>query len=101
MQIGEQRSRGFDMDLVWQPVPGLQMIGSYAHIDAFLVQDQFYPAGDKVERVPANNSFCGSAKRPASPERETVRNESPGHRERTALGAFQRYLLGEHDVSDR
>src|SRR5262245_19482386 len=37
-----------------------------------------------------------SAKRPASPERETVRNESPGHRERTALAAFQRYLLGEH-----
>ena len=43
------------MDLIWQPIPGLQMIGSYAHIDAFLVQDQLYPAGNKVERVPANS----------------------------------------------
>jgi len=55
VQIGEQRSRGFDMDLVWQPIPGLSIIGSYAHIDAFLVQDQFYPVGNKVDRVPADS----------------------------------------------
>jgi iron complex outermembrane recepter protein len=55
VQIGEQRSRGFDMDLTWQPIPGLSIIGSYAHIDAFLVQDQLYPTGNKVDRVPADS----------------------------------------------
>jgi iron complex outermembrane receptor protein len=55
VQIGEQRSRGFDMDLVWQPIPGLSMIGSYAHIDAFLVQDQLYAPGNKLDRVPADS----------------------------------------------
>jgi iron complex outermembrane receptor protein len=55
VQIGEQRSRGFDMDLTWQPIPGLAIIGSYAHIDAFLVQDQLYPAGNKLDRVPADS----------------------------------------------
>ena len=55
VQIGAQRSRGFDMDFTWQPIPGLSIIGSYAHIDAFLVQDQLYPAGNKLDRVPANS----------------------------------------------
>jgi iron complex outermembrane receptor protein len=55
VQIGAQRSRGFDMDLIWQPIAGLSIIGSYAHIDAFLVQDQLYPAGNKLDRVPADS----------------------------------------------
>lgn len=55
VQIGEQRSRGFDMDLTWQPIAGLAIIGSYAHIDAFLVQDQLYPAGNRLDRVPADS----------------------------------------------
>jgi iron complex outermembrane receptor protein len=55
VQSGEQRSRGFDMDLTWQPLPGLSIIGSYAHIDAFLIQDQLYPAGNKLDRVPADS----------------------------------------------
>ncbi len=55
VQIGEQRSRGVDMDLTWQPIPGLAIIGSYAHIDAALVQDQLYPAGNRLDRVPADS----------------------------------------------
>jgi hypothetical protein len=42
-----------------------------------------------------------SAKKPAWPEHENVRNEPSGHREGAALGAFQCDLLGEHDVSYR
>jgi iron complex outermembrane receptor protein len=55
VQTGAQRSRGFDMDLIWQPIAGLSIIGSYAHIDAFLVQDQLYPAGNKLDRVPSDS----------------------------------------------
>ena len=43
----------------------------------------------------------GSAKKPASPKRESVRNESSGHRERATFAVFQRDLLGQHDISDR
>ena len=45
--------------------------------------------------------FWRSAKKSASPEHEAVRNESSGHGQRTALAAFQRDFLGEHDVSNR
>ena len=34
-QVGEQRSQGFDIDLTWQPLPGLSMLASYAHVDAY------------------------------------------------------------------
>lgn len=55
VQIGAQRSQGFDMDITWQPIAGLSIIGSYAHVDAFVVQDQLYPAGNKLDRVPADS----------------------------------------------
>src|SRR6185295_13036373 len=40
------------------------------------------------------------AKKPTSPER-AIRNESSGHCERAALGAFQCDLLGQYDITDR
>jgi len=55
LQIGAQRSRGLDMDLTWQPAPGLSILGSYAHIDAFVVQDQLYPAGNRIDGVPTDS----------------------------------------------
>ncbi len=55
VQIGEQRSQGFDMDLTWQPLPGLSIIGSYAHVNAYLIEDQLYPASNKLDRVPADS----------------------------------------------
>jgi iron complex outermembrane recepter protein len=55
IQVGEQRSQGFDLDLTWQPLPGLSILGSYAHIDAYIVQDQFYAAGNTIERVPKDS----------------------------------------------
>lgn len=42
-----------------------------------------------------------STKEPASPEHETGRCEPPGHLERAVLAAFQRDLLGKHNISDR
>ncbi|HLH90276.1 MAG TPA: TonB-dependent siderophore receptor [Xanthobacteraceae bacterium] len=55
LQIGAQRSRGFDLDLTWQPLPGLSILASYAHIDAYVLQDQLYPAGNRLDEVPADS----------------------------------------------
>lgn len=33
-----ERSRGFETDMIWQPTPGWRLIGSYAYLDAFLVE---------------------------------------------------------------
>jgi iron complex outermembrane receptor protein len=54
-QVGVQRSEGFDLDLTWQPLPGLSILGSYAHINATVIEDQLYPAGNTVERVPKDS----------------------------------------------
>lgn len=55
VQTGEQRSRGFDMALTWQPSPGLSMLASYAHVDARITQDVFFAVGNRVDRVPEDS----------------------------------------------
>jgi iron complex outermembrane receptor protein len=55
VQIGEQRSRGFEADLTWQPIPGLSMLASYAHIDARIIQDQLFAPGNRLDRVPLDS----------------------------------------------
>jgi iron complex outermembrane receptor protein len=55
VQIGEQRSQGFEADVTWQPIPGLSMLASYAHIDARIVQDQLFAPGKRLDRVPADS----------------------------------------------
>ena len=39
VQSGEQRSKGFEADLVWQPTQNLSFLASYAHIDAKVEKD--------------------------------------------------------------
>lgn len=55
VQTGELRSRGFDAAVVWQPLPGLSMLASYAHIDARLTQDAVLQPGNRLDRVPADS----------------------------------------------
>jgi iron complex outermembrane receptor protein len=55
VQIGEQRSQGFEADVTWQPIPGLSMLGSYAHIDARIIRDQLFAPGNVLDRVPADS----------------------------------------------
>jgi iron complex outermembrane recepter protein len=52
VQTGEQRSRGFDMALTWQPSPGLSVLASYAHVDARISQDSFFAVRNRLDRVP-------------------------------------------------
>ena len=56
VQAGEERSKGFDADLTWQPFAGLSVLASYAHIDARVTQDIFFPVGNRVEFVPEDSA---------------------------------------------
>ena len=53
IQIGEQRSTGFEMDLIGEISPGLNLIGTYSYTDAF-VSDDLREAfnGNKLPNVP-------------------------------------------------
>jgi iron complex outermembrane receptor protein len=54
---GEQRSRGFDMDLLWQPNRNWQVLANYAHINATLTKavPGVAPAGNQINIVPENS----------------------------------------------
>lgn len=54
-QVGAQRAEGFDADLTWQPLPGLSMLASYAHVTAVVLEDQMFPPGTVLERVPRDS----------------------------------------------
>jgi iron complex outermembrane recepter protein len=54
-QVGEQRAEGFDADLTWQPVAGLSILASYAHVKAVVTQDQLFAPGTVLERVPRDS----------------------------------------------
>lgn len=56
VQAGEERSKGFDADLTWQPFTGLSVLASYAHVDARVTQDVFFPVGNRVEFVPEDSA---------------------------------------------
>lgn len=47
------------------------------------------------------NDAVPSAERSGLPEMETARSELPGYSEHLGFACFQRYLLGQHDISDR
>lgn len=54
-QVGEQRSEGFDADMTWQPLAGLSILASYAHVKAIVTQDQLFASGNVLERVPRDS----------------------------------------------
>ena len=78
LQTGEQRSRGFDADLTWQPIAGLSMIASYAHIDAEITKDEILPVGNRLDRVPKNFRTCvGQLQGPGRLAQERVGRSRP------------------------
>jgi iron complex outermembrane receptor protein len=54
---GEQRSRGFDMDLLWQPDGYWRVLASYGYVDATLRNPipGVAPAGNQLNIVPKNS----------------------------------------------
>jgi iron complex outermembrane receptor protein len=52
IQTGEQRSRGIEADLTWEPVPAFSLLANYAYTDATVTEDTRIPIGDRLARVP-------------------------------------------------
>lgn len=55
VQSGEQRARGIEADLVWEPTPALSLLGNYAYTQAQVTEDNTIPMGDVLARVPRHS----------------------------------------------
>ncbi|RMN81092.1 putative TonB-dependent siderophore receptor [Pseudomonas cannabina] len=52
VQSGEQRARGVEADLVWEPIPAFSLLTSYAYTQAEVTDDNSIPIGAGLPRVP-------------------------------------------------
>lgn len=52
---GEQRSRGIEAELQWQPVRGLSLNLAYTYVDATVTKDNFFTVGAPLSNVPKHN----------------------------------------------
>ncbi|AFZ29086.1 TonB-dependent siderophore receptor [Gloeocapsa sp. PCC 7428] len=56
VQVGEQRSRGIELDVTGEILPGWNMIVSYAYTDAEVTEDNSIPEGNQLTGVPENQA---------------------------------------------
>ncbi|MGP1256415.1 MAG: TonB-dependent siderophore receptor [Kiloniellales bacterium] len=54
-QTGEQRSRGAELDLIWQATPELTFLANYAYTNAKVTDDLRIPEGDRLARIPRHS----------------------------------------------
>ncbi|MBD2342621.1 TonB-dependent siderophore receptor [Anabaena subtropica] len=52
VQVGEQRSRGIELDVTGEILPGWRIITSYAYTDAITSRDNDIPTGNRIFNVP-------------------------------------------------
>ncbi len=55
IQTGEQRTRGIEADLTWEPIPALSILANYAYTEAKVTKDMVIPVGDTLARVPKHS----------------------------------------------
>jgi len=56
VQTGQQRSRGIEADLIWEPRPAFSMIANYAYTDAAVTRDTNTSLiDDRLPRVPRHS----------------------------------------------
>ncbi|MBL8264971.1 TonB-dependent siderophore receptor [Steroidobacter sp.] len=57
VQVGEQRSRGVDLDVSLRLTSGLSVVGAYGYIDAEIIEDADRPAweGNQLDNVPKHS----------------------------------------------
>ncbi|GAA6619154.1 TonB-dependent siderophore receptor [Scytonema sp. NUACC26] len=55
VQTGEQRSRGVELNLVGEILPGWNIIASYNYIDARITKDNTYKVGNRINNAPENS----------------------------------------------
>ncbi|MDF5712395.1 MAG: TonB-dependent siderophore receptor [Rhizonema sp. NSF051] len=56
IQTGEQRSRGIELDIAGQILPGWKIIATYAYTDAFVTKDNTIPVGAQLIGIPHNSA---------------------------------------------
>jgi iron complex outermembrane recepter protein len=56
IQIGEQQSQGIELDIAGQPIPGLNLIASYAYTDAKTTKDNSGFEGNRANNVPEHSA---------------------------------------------
>ncbi|MBW4551776.1 MAG: TonB-dependent siderophore receptor [Aphanocapsa sp. GSE-SYN-MK-11-07L] len=56
IQTGEQRSRGIELDVVGELLPGWKVTAAYAYTDAKVTQDNSIPVGNWLYGVPAHQA---------------------------------------------
>jgi iron complex outermembrane receptor protein len=56
IQTGEQTSRGIELDIAGEILPGWNIILTYAHTDAFVSEDNNIPEGERLPGVPLNSA---------------------------------------------
>lgn len=55
-QTGEQRSRGIELDVIGEILPGWKVSASYAYTDAEVSEDNSIPIGNRLTNVPENQA---------------------------------------------
>jgi iron complex outermembrane recepter protein len=56
IQTGEQRSRGIELDIAGEILPGWKVIANYAYIDGEVTKDNVIPVGDRLFGVPEHSA---------------------------------------------
>jgi iron complex outermembrane receptor protein len=56
IQTGEQRSRGIELDVIGEILPGWNVIASYAYTDARITKDNDFPIGNRLSVVPEHSA---------------------------------------------
>ncbi|MBW4646859.1 MAG: TonB-dependent siderophore receptor [Goleter apudmare HA4340-LM2] len=56
IQVGEQTSKGIELDIVGQITPGWNVIATYGHTDARVTRDNRLPVGNRLENVAENTA---------------------------------------------
>jgi iron complex outermembrane receptor protein len=54
--VGEQRSQGVEVDLVWKPARNLQVLAAYAYTDAEITKDNTFAVGNPLKNVPRHTA---------------------------------------------
>ncbi len=56
IQVGEQRGRGIDFDIVGEILPSWNLIGSYSYLDATITEDNQFEVGNRLNNVPRHQA---------------------------------------------
>jgi iron complex outermembrane receptor protein len=55
IQTGQQRAKGAEADLTWEPTRAFSMLANYAYTEAAVTRDNAIPVGNVLARVPRNS----------------------------------------------